>query len=217
MLQRKAKRRAPVLLAVSLSIMAVFGSPVSAQLIPGLPPEPLIHRNITTTRIPHVAAAPMLYTDMSVKSRMHTVAIPFMLSSPAQYQIGIGALAAKVNLIRMINQNDVELSVALNNLAWLQEHVGDFRAAESNYREAIAILNAQQSRYPAQLAVMHYNMGEMYMEHHHLLPAMLSFRSSLQFLDQAQIKSPETINAVRRHYNVLRKLILAPSAVQGQM
>jgi len=151
-----------------------------------------------------------MYTDMKVTSKMHTVAETQVFTSKLQYQMAAKLLRAQTAALIALDSDDtLEMAATLNNLGWMDEHLGQVKAAEQAYLQAIKILAPRYGRYPTELAVIKYNLADLYMSEHNLLSAMHFYREALQNLNAAPNPDRQAGMQIQRKYDVVRKLVLA--------
>lgn len=195
-----------MLLALSLGLLVGLPQAALAQILPPLPaPVPV------PARAAKAVPSAELYSDIKVRMKLHTVAVPYALSSVRQYGIAATTLSTRVAMLRaMPNRDNRELAIALNNLAWVQEHLGGLKQAEANYKEAISLLSRNPAANAVSLGIIEYNMGDLYMSEHRFLDAMHVFRRAMQRLDDVPNVDKTVTDALQNKYNEVRKLILAP-------
>lgn len=219
---RKSNRRYIVAMAASLTLLSVLGPPMAmAQFMPGLPMSPV--RPVTPVPAPakmHAVQSeqmPVMYTDMKVTSRMHTVAQPHELASKAQYELAGNLLDTRVYVLRALNLgNSLEMVATLNNLGWMQEHLGRVGLAQKSYQAALNLLHLRAPAYAAEAAVIEYNLADMLMGEHRFLDAFHYYRAALQDMNSVPNPDRHAIKHIQQKYDVVRKLIIAePSNIKS--
>jgi hypothetical protein len=215
MQSRKTKRRHVVLMAVTLSLLTLVGpQTATAQFIPGVPVIPvrphLSAPAVVRTEVKQSQSMPIMYTDIKVTSKMHTVAQPYELTSKVQYTLAANMLDTRVHVLNALGQGkSLEMVATLNNLGWMQEHIGLVASAQRSYLAALKLLNERRPSYTAEAAVIEYNLADMYMGEHHFLAAFQSYRAALQDLAASQNPDRDAMRCVQQKYNVVRKLVLS--------
>jgi tetratricopeptide (TPR) repeat protein len=209
--QRKSNRRYIVILATSLSLLTMLAPQMSlAQIMPGLPPTPVMAPPVKVAAVQQ-AQVPTLYTDINVQVRMHTVAQPYSFPANTPYFISEKLLTAQIQVLNTLAQTDtVEMAALMNNLGWVQEHLGKMTDAEHSYKVAIGIFSSQGRALAAQTAVVKYNLAELYSAEHRVLDALHFYRQALEEIRKLPAADrANTEQQIELKYDVVRKLLIA--------
>lgn len=209
---RKSKRVQVALVALTVGLLALNSTAALAQMgpMPG-PGYPIIARPISPHTTPSQRAMqqqPQMYSDLRASKDGTTVAGPFVLNSKTQYEIAAGTLGLHVATLQMTGGTPLQLAAQQNNLAYVQEHLGQVDHALYNYTQALALMKAHGAG-QLQMAIVEYNLGDMNLHEHHFLPALHYFRSAKARIEGLQMADKRPMQMIIQKYNEVRRLVLA--------
>jgi tetratricopeptide (TPR) repeat protein len=205
----RCDRRKAILIAMTLSLLAITAPQMAlAQLIP-TPPVPPMASEIAVPA-PQSTVHPSLYTSMKVTMHFHTIAAPCTLTSRTEYEIASMALSMQRNMMQILPpQDELAMPVVLNNLAWVDQHLGHFADAEKNYLAALGKMATLRVEHKLESAIIKFNLAELYAANHRFLPALMQYRSALADAKSVPDADAHAIQVIQQRYDAVRKLIIA--------
>lgn len=106
-------------------------------------------------------------------------------------------------------ETTIEVAVALNNLAWLQQQQQQFNKAEQLYLRSLKVFhtNANSAIFTA---IVQFNLAELYVTRNTSLSALGLYRKALASLERTLGASHPATQIVRKKYDAIRVRFISP-------